>query len=114
MVANLRIGIVDKHVWARATVRLTMRDGSVRDYALNGRADPVDKQSRANETTPGFSYPGFACTVNYAPINSVQNCRGGNSRRACDIGVQIFGMSAAFSVSMTATPVKLREAAATE
>jgi hypothetical protein len=110
---DLRMGVGSTYFWATAKVRLSMRDGSKREYALNGRADPIDKQLLPNHAAPGFSYPGFACTVTYRAIAAVQNCRGSNKRRTCEIGVQIFGVPMAYSVSLTAERlIKVREASA--
>ena len=111
-VNNLRLGMEPKYFWATAKVRLLMRDGSKREYALNGRADPIDKQLRPNNAAPGFSYPGFACTVTYSAIAAVRNCRGSNKRRTCEVGVQMFGMSMAYSVSLTAERLTARLAGA--
>lgn len=110
---NLRMGTESSHFWATAKVRLLMRDGSKREYALNGRADPIDKRLRPNRAAPGFSYPGFACTVTSSAIAAVQNCRGSNKRRTCEVGVEMFGVSLAYSVSLTAERLmQAREAAA--
>jgi hypothetical protein len=110
---DLRMGVANTYFWATAKVRLSMRDGSKREYALNGRADPIDKELSPNHAAPGFSYPGFACTVTYRAIAAVRNCRGSSKRRTCEIGVQIFGVPMAYSVSMTAERlIKAREAAA--
>jgi hypothetical protein len=112
-VNNLRMGMESTYFWATARVRLKMRDGSNREYALNGRADPIGKQLPPNHAAPGFAYPGFACTVRHTAIASVRNCRGGNKRRTCEIGVQMFGVSTAYSVSLTAERlIKVRQASA--
>ena len=107
---DLRMGLADTYAWATATVRVLMRDQSTRVYALQGRADPIDKQMRPNRTPPAFAYPGFACTVQYQAITSVRNCYGSGSRRFCEIGIDIFGSPLAYSVSMTAQRIKVREA----
>lgn len=107
---DLRMGLADTYAWATATVHVVMRDQSTRDYSLRGRADPIDKTMPANETPPGFAYPEFACRVTYSAITSVRNCHGGKSRRSCEIGINIFGSPLAYSVSMTAQRLKVREA----
>ena len=110
---DLRLGVADTYFWATAKVHLSMRDGSHREYALNGRADPIDKKLLPNRAAPGFSYPGFACTVQNSAIAAVRNCRGSNKRRTCEIGLQMFGVSMAYSVSLTAERLlKVRQAAA--
>ncbi len=106
------MGVANTYFWATAKVHLLMRDGSNRDYALNGRADPIDKHLRPNHAAPGFAYPGFACTVRHTAIASVQNCHGGNKRRTCEIGLQMFGVSMAYSVSLTAERLTARLAGA--
>ena len=110
LLGDLRVGVAANYVRASATVRLSMHDGTVREYALNGRADPIGKQLTPNQASPGFAYPGFACTVQFPGITSVRNCHGSNQRRACEVGVQMFGMPMAFSVSLTAARVQVREA----
>ena len=107
---GLRFGLADTYAWATATVRLLMRDQSTRQYALFGRADPIDKQMPPNRASPGFAYPGFACTIQYPAITSVRNCYGSKSRRSCEIGIELFGSPMAYSVALTAQRVKVREA----
>jgi hypothetical protein len=101
-VNDLRFGIGATYVWATATIRLTMRDRTAREYSVSGRADPLDKPLRPNRAVAGFTYPGFTCTVQYGPIASVRNCTGMNKHRSCEIGLTIFGMPVVYAVSMTA------------
>jgi hypothetical protein len=109
-VSDLHLGVTDAYVWARARLHLSMRDGSVREYALQGRADPISKALPPNDATPGFAYPGFACTIQYPAITSVHGCGGSKQRRTCEIGLQMFGTPLSFSVSLTAQRVTVREA----
>ena len=109
-VSDLHFGVTDTYAWARARVHLSMRDGSVREYALQGRADPISKDLPPNHAAPGFAYPGFACTIQYPAITSVHGCSGSKQRRTCEIGLQMFGTPVSFSVSLTAQRVTVREA----
>lgn len=110
-VDNLRYGINQAYFWVSATVRLLMKDQSVQEYALRGRADPIARQIAPNGVQPGFSYPGFNCTVRYPMIKSVDNCHGRRGERTCDIGIEIFGNPLSYVFSLTAELVKMREAA---
>lgn len=110
-VHDLRVGTAGAYFWAAARVRLEMRNGANREYVLKGRADPISKQLTPNRASPGFAYPGFACTVQHQAIAAVRNCRGSDKRRFCDVGVQIFGVPMAYSVSLTAERL-VRNAAA--
>src|SRR5579862_7841357 len=103
-VDDLEMGIADTYAWATATVRLLMRGGSSRVYLLAGRADPIGKPLLPNATEPGFSYPGFACTITYPAINSVRNCHQSGNRRYCDIGLYMFGSQLNYSVTVVARP----------
>jgi hypothetical protein len=112
-VNNLRFGLEATYAWANATIHLTMRNGTAREYFVSGRADPIDKQPRPNTASAGFTYPGFTCTVQFRSIVSVRNCNGMNKRRYCEIGVSVFGMPMVYGVSMTAErQTKLIEASA--
>jgi len=112
-VADLRFGLAAGHAWAKATVNVTMRDGTLRAYTLSGRADPIDKPARPNNASAGFAYPGFRCIAQYHSIISVHNCATSERRRSCEIGVSVFGLPTVFAVSVTADPVRLLEAATT-
>jgi hypothetical protein len=101
-VNDLRFGLKATYAWANATIRLQMRDGTLRDYAVSGRADPTDKAPRPNKAAAGFTYPGFTCTVQFGSIISVRNCSGANKHRSCEIGVSVFGVPMVYAVSMTA------------
>lgn len=109
---NLHFGANESYAWARANVHVSMRDGSIKHYTLQGRADPISKQLTVNHKAPGFSYPGFACTVSYPAINAVHNCGGSSNRRSCEVGLNIFGTQASFAVSLTAQRMTVRQASA--
>ncbi len=110
-VDDLAMGIADTYAWATATVRLLMRDRSSRVYLLAGRADPVARPIAPNATEPGFTYPGFACTITYPAINSVKNCYQAGSRRFCEIGLFMFGQELVYAVTVVARRGSAREAA---
>jgi hypothetical protein len=101
-VNDLRFGIEATYAWASATIRLTMRNGATRDYAITGRAEPTEKEARPNKASAGFTYPGFTCMAQYRSIISVRNCGGASKHRYCEIGITIFGMPMVYAVSMTA------------
>jgi hypothetical protein len=101
-VNDLRFGLESTYAWASANIRLTMRNGATRDYAITGRAEPTDKEARPNKASAGFTYPGFTCMAQYRSIISVRNCGGASKHRFCEIGITIFGMPMVYAVSMTA------------
>jgi len=101
-IQNLRYGAADGYVWAKANVRLTMRNGSVSEYSVSGEARPIDRQLSPNQNAARFAYPEFQCTVNYAGITGVHDCWSANERRACNVGVTMFGTPSAFAVSLSA------------
>jgi hypothetical protein len=109
-VDDLRFGVEASYAWANAKIHLTMRDQTVREYVLSGRADPIDKPAKPNNARAGFTYPGFTCMVQYPSIISVRNCAGANKRRSCEIGVSFFGMPLVYAVSMTAQRSRIVEA----
>ena len=109
-VEDLQMGIADTYAWATATVRLLMRNQSTRVYYLTGRADPIAKAIRPNTAEPGFSYPGFACTISYPAINSVRNCYQSGNRRFCEIGLFMFGEELVYSVTVNARHGSAKEA----
>lgn len=109
-VDDLQMGIADTYAWATATVRLLMRDQTSRVYLLAGRADPIGKPLLPNATEPGFSYPGFACTISYPAINSVRNCHQSGNRRYCDIGLFMFGSELGYAVTVVARRASAKEA----
>jgi hypothetical protein len=109
-VDDLQMGIADTYAWATATVRLLMRNQSTRVYYLTGRADPVAREMPPNATEPGFSYPGFACTISYPAINSVRNCSRSGNRRFCEIGLHMFGQELGYFVTVDARRSQPREA----
>jgi hypothetical protein len=107
---NLRFGSTDTYAWASARVHLSMRDGTIREYVLHGRADPIDKLLPPNRATPGFAYADFACRVQSSAITSVHNCHGSRKGRTCEVGIDMFGSTIAYSVSLTAERTRLQEA----
>lgn len=109
-VDDLQMGIADTYAWATATVRLLMRNQSTRTYYLTGRADPIAKPVKPNAVQPGFSYPGFACTITYPAINSVGNCHQSGNHRFCDIGLFMFGEELVYDVTVNARRGSAREA----
>jgi hypothetical protein len=109
-VDDLQMGIADTYAWATATVRLLMRNQSSRTYYLVGRADPIAKPLKPNATAPGFSYPGFACTITYPAINSVHNCSQSGDRRFCEIGLFMFGEELVYAVTVKARHGSTKEA----
>lgn len=108
---NLRYGLSQSYFWVTAKVHLTKQDQSVEDYTLTGRADPITRQILPNGGQPGFAYPGFTCTVRFPAITAVENCHSRRNQRTCDIGLQFFGVSAAYAFSLTAERVTMRAAA---
>jgi hypothetical protein len=109
-VDDLQMGIADTYAWATATVRLLMRNQTARTYYLTGRADPIAKPIKPNTTAPGFSYPGFACTISYPAINSVHNCSQSGDRRFCEIGLYMFGEELVYAVTVKARHGSTKEA----
>jgi hypothetical protein len=109
-VDDLQMGIADTYAWATATVRILMRNQTTRTYYLVGRADPIAEDMHPNETAPGFSYPGFACTITYPAINSVRSCFQSGSRRFCKIGLFMFGRELVYAVTVNARIGSAKEA----
>jgi hypothetical protein len=109
-VDDLQMGIADTYAWATATVRLLMHNQSTRTYYLTGRADPIARLVKPNATQPGFSYPGFSCTITYPAINSVRNCSQSGNRRYCTIGLFMFGEELVYDVTVNARRGSAREA----
>ena len=109
-VDNLQMGIADTYAWATATVRVLLSNQTSRTYHLTGRADPIAKPLKPNATAPGFSYPGFACTITYPAINSVQNCFQSGDRRFCEIGLFMFGQELVYAVTVKARRGGTKEA----
>ena len=109
-VDDLQMGIADTYAWATATVRLLLNNQTSRTYYLTGRADPIAKPLKPNAAAPGFSYPGFACTITYPAINSVHNCAQSGSRRFCEIGLFMFGEELVYAVTVKARPGGTKEA----
>ncbi|MEJ0011914.1 MAG: hypothetical protein WDM94_04640 [Bauldia sp.] len=109
-VEDLRFGLKATYVWASATIHVTLRDGRTREYALSGRADPIEKTPRPNRARAGFAYSDFTCIVQYRAIMSVRNCAAARKQRSCEVGVTVFGVPVVYSVSMTAERNKIVEA----
>lgn len=110
-VDDLQMGIADTYAWATATVRLLLTNQTSRTYYLTGRADPIAKPIKPNATAPGFSYPGFSCTITYPAINSVHNCSQSGSLRFCEIGLFMFGEELVYAVTVKARHGLPKEAA---
>lgn len=110
-IEDLSYGVADGYVWAKANVRLTMRNGSEREYLVKGEARPIDKPLSPNRNAARFAYPEFRCTVNYAGITGVHDCWSSSERRACNVGVTVFGAPASFAVSLSAVRAGIVKAA---
>lgn len=107
---NMHYGFAPAYFWVTATVRLTLKDQSVQEYALNGRADPIEREIAPNAAKAGFAYPGFSCSIEVPQITAVENCHSRRGIRTCDIGIRILGQSLAYTFRMMAEPAKMREA----
>ena len=105
-VEGVSFGLGYNHAWGKAKVNVLLRNNKVVQYTVGGKADLIVKQLLENRANRSFSYAGVACTVQHRSIVAVQNCRGGASGRACDVGLHFNGREHAYAVSLTVQPAR--------
>ena len=101
-VDNLRFGLKADYAWASGKVHVLLKNNTVLEYNLNGKATPTQRRLARNAVDASFAYPGFACVVQHQNITSVHNCKGSGKRRTCEVTVEMWGTQFAYSVSLTA------------
>jgi hypothetical protein len=109
-VERVRWGLAGGGVWAKARLKVVMRNGAAREYSIDGHASPMATHLDPNDAPARFAYSEFACVVNYGAIVAVHNCRSSGDDRTCDVGVTMFGLPVAFVVTMRAAKEDVIEA----
>lgn len=110
LVENVRFGIAVNYAWGRAQIRVRFFDQTERVYMVRGYASLLRKAVAANRVVPTYSYLGVQCSAQHRRLTSVQNCRGSETAKTCDVGVRFAGAQRVYGVSLTVEPAVSRRA----
>jgi len=108
LVENVRFGLATNYAWGRAQIRVRFFDQTERVYTVRGYANLLTKAVTANRDVPTYSYLGVECSAQHRRLIAVQNCRGSETAKTCDVGVRLSGTPRVYGVSLTVEPAAPR------
>jgi hypothetical protein len=107
VIEDVRFGVATDHAWGRAKIRVLLLDQTERVYMVRGYANLLKKAVTANRVVPTYSYMGVQCSAQHPRLTAVQNCRGSETAKSCDVGVRFSGAERVYGVSLTIEPAVL-------